>query len=291
MSSRLLLVDYSNLFYRAGNVHRDLSWKGKFTGALYGFAVGLASLVDKTSATRVIVCKDEKPYARSEDYPKYKMNRPGNDDQERLEQLRMNQQAVDELLMILRCQAISRKGFEADDLMAVLAQRCEYDYDSIVIASNDSDLYQLLGQSNLSLYLGKKGFYDSRRFFNDYPKMVRCDQWPEVAAIAGGHNNTPGIRGIGPKTAMAIVTDNAIKEKHRARLDEHKRQIRLNQHLCRLPYPRLKERHHEIMIRSRGSFEQYNERHVTHFLTRFGIKMTMSMAYSFEAIARGNDAF
>ena len=213
--SRLLLVDYSNLFYRGSNAHADLSWKGKYTGGIYGFVNGLAHLVRQTQATRVVVCIDMKPYARTLDYPQYKHNRTLNDDEERLAALSQNREVVDTFLELIRCPKIGAQGFEADDVMAVLAKRHEYDHAEVILASNDNDLYQLLGQTNLSVYRGGKlGYYDSRKFFYDNPTLTDCQQWSEVVALAGGHNATPGIKGVGVKTAIKIVTDPAARQKH-----------------------------------------------------------------------------
>lgn len=289
--SRLLLIDYQNLYYRSAFSHKGLSHKGKSTAGLFGFIQGLSNLVGKIQPTRVVVCKDVKPYQRQLDFAQYKAGRLQEEDPKRLEEIRQNTKAIDDYLRLIRCDLIAKKGFEADDTVALLSQRHQHDYDEIVISSNDSDLYQLLDQQNLSLYLdSKKGFYDRRKFFLDFPEFTSCAQWVETAAIHGGHNGAKGIHGIGIKTAVKIVTNRAARQQHEEVLQQHKRQIRLNMHLCKLPYPPLVDQYQQIMMRARGSFDRYVERDVIRFLSRFGITFTAYMAQSAKTIARGNHA-
>lgn len=284
---KLALVDYSNLFYRGANVHTELQHKGEFTGALYGFLKGLAGIIGQVSPSCVVVCKDSKPYARNDAFPAYKAGR-AEVDPDRFAQLTKNHGHVTEFLKLIGCRVSEAKGFEADDLMAILAARHNYAFDDIVLVSNDSDLFQLLDQKNLSVYLGKGKYMDASKFFFDNPTLSSCASWVEVAALAGSHNGTPGIPRVGVKTAIKIVSDKAIRQKYESTLKEYRRQTRHNRHLCKLPYPPLRDRFKEVSMDRQGDATRYDEREVIRFLAMFGITLTKAMADAFEVIAKGD---
>lgn len=253
MKERLLLVDYQNVFYRSAAVNKELSHDGQPTGGLYGFAVQLASVINRTRPTMVAVCLDRKPYLRKRLYPAYKAGRrkrdAAEDDATLLERKRIldqNSAMCKEFIRCLRIPMIGCKGMEADDVIAELIRKYHDRFNEIAILSNDSDLYQLLDWPNVYMHIRPQvPRFDIESFREKYPKLMRASEWREVRALTGDHNNIRGIPGIGDVRAIRLVTELSYRERHSDLLEQYDKMIRLNRRLCRLP---LEEYNSEEML-------------------------------------------
>ncbi len=126
------------------------------------------------------------------------------------------------------CQRVSRalgiatwsdQRYEADDLIATLAVPLEKKGHQVVVVSADKDLAQLVGES-VSFY----DFAKSARYGPDEVKErwgVRPDQIVDFLGLAGDSvDNIPGVRGVGPKTAVALLNHFPSLESLYERLDE-----------------------------------------------------------------------
>lgn len=275
----LLLVDFLSMYYRGSFVHRGLEHEGVPTGGLFGIVQQLSNAIEKIKPDKVIFCTDSKPYFRAMEYPSYKLDREKKSDEE-IKQLILEQSMCRNFVIHLGVPFVQRKGLEADDLIALIIKNQHKDYGRIVIASGDSDLYQLFTYDNVELYRGaQKGFYTIKDFKEEFPELDSPSQWNEVLAYSGGHNGLNGIKGIGIKTGIKIVTGAALSKKVREDLQSSKKQVALNIKLGALPFYKVHNR-----VISVPPVPEYNERALIRFLARYGIALSFSMSESFSSI-------
>ena len=118
---------------------------------------------------------------------------------------------------------------------------------------------------NVVLHKGSKGVYTKADFESEWPGVKDACDWVTMLAMTGTHNAVPGIKGIGPKTALKAMTgDNALLAKI---MQEHGDIVRRNERLIELPHPDLVDDPPEIKF-STGTM---NPRELIRFLARYGI--------------------
>lgn len=227
---RILIVDFSNLLYKAVAVHGNLNHNNIYTGGLYGFITQLASLHEKYKPDRIIVCKDFPPYERSKLFPQYKERRKSQKIDFELAGKRavaMNQTL--DFLKAMGIPALEIFGLEADDMIAYMCEKfLSYD---LLIASNDDDLDQLFYVYGGNIKMIRDGkLYSEDNFFEEYGNWSRKD-YLHYMAIKGTHNGIPGVRGYGPKKAKEAI-DKGFNEELSSRIDT----IRLYKKIIRLPF-------------------------------------------------------
>lgn len=234
MEPVLLLYDVSYQCHRAAHAHPGLTCDGTFTGGLYGFFQTLGKIVRETQATHAAFCLDSPPYRRSEAYPRYKQVRKKAEDPEVRARVDLTKRLVRETLEGCGANVYALGGFESDDLIAAMARRNRHRFGMIYAASNDSDLWQHLGQPNFALY---KTDIASVVTLSTLDEMgLTPEQYMHATALMGTHNDVEGIAGVGPKTAYAAVKDPA---KLRQLRSKHAETIDRNLSLIRLPHPEL----------------------------------------------------
>jgi DNA polymerase I len=137
------------------------------------------------------------------------------------------------VLKHLKVRTFSKKGAEADDLIASLARQflAEFRSGHVFIASSDSDFYQLLGRNVSQVLLGPKGTHDILR-----PSSVKARtgvlprQYVYFKSLTGDKaDNVKGLPGVGPLRALRI-----IKKELAMDLRPHLSQIELNRKLIGL---------------------------------------------------------
>lgn len=198
------LVDASVYVFRAWFSMPDsfADHAGRPTNAVYGFARFLCELIEQTGARDLAVAFDESLTTsfRNEIYPDYKANRdPAPPDLER---------------QFAWCKDLARhvglpiyadKRFEADDLIASLAHHCRQRQRAVCVVSGDKDLAQLVASDHDEWW----DFARRRRLNADGIQEhfgVRPTQIPDFLALTGDSvDNIPGVPGIGPKTAAALL--------------------------------------------------------------------------------------
>lgn len=272
----LLLVDLSYQTYRACAIHHALeSMEGAFTGGLFGFLTTLAKQIRETGASRVIVCEDVKPYQRSVEYPAYKTLRKDKADPELRDLVNASSHLIKSALLLLGVPIARARGFESDDCIAYLAQRSRHRFKRVYAASNDSDLYQLLDQSNLWV------LKDDVKDAVDRARLLALTgltpaEFMLASALQGTHNDIEGIPGVGPKRAAAAIKDQAIMRQYRERWGE---MIDRNLHLIKLPHPAFPGLRPGLV--TTGGFDH---RALYRFCAGFDIQVTKAMLDSFSQI-------
>jgi len=244
------------------HTNRHLSYRGHFTGGVFGFMKQVVSKINDCRIAKVIACCDTKPYQREVDFPDYKQGRKGDKDPEMIKMLVDSKRLVSDFLEVSGWETLAKKGLEADDFVAMSVDGYHDKYDKIYIMSTDSDLHQLLGYANVFM-LKKQGPYGQAAFRKEY-EGIEPEDWPWLTALAGSHNDVPGIRGVGEKTALKILRDCDQLEDCLAYKDGiHKDLILRNYDLSVLPYK-------DYRIR-KSLNRRYVERDVLKFLTKYGI--------------------
>lgn len=269
---KLLLVDYSNLLYRATFANFELTHKTNFTGGIYGFINMLSSSVNRYNLDRVVVCMDRKPYHRAKFYPAYKANRRSDMEENTVKKLAQTKKYIGKLLELMSIPICAEDGHEADDFIGKYCKRMRQSYE-IFIMSNDSDFYQLLSPN---VFLVKTaGLYGNNTFTIEHNVDYR--DWPLVIAMAGSHNGVPGIFRVGEKTAIKYLdllgADEIPRFIHKKYGDDHKpATLRLRQKLATFPFP-LAQQPPLTPIRpldyDANKFEELCDKHGIRFKTEF----------------------
>jgi DNA polymerase-1 len=265
----LLIIDYNSLFRRVMELqHITLSWNGVPTNGVYGFITQFCESVSAVNPERVIVCSDYRPYERSELFPDYKKKHKTEGLSPKV--IKFNRSKVDEFINLLNIPYWKVKGLEADDLIAICCRDYHRTFDRIVVASSDSDLFQLLRYKNVFLRrkVNKKYVLYSRESFKKEFDNMSIKQFIRYLCIKGTHNAIPGIKGLGEVGAMKIARDDDM---WKALLKEHHDELVLYRILIKLPfrYDLLSPRVVDKLI--------YPERKIIVSLSASGINMTKSM--------------
>ena len=232
MRKILLAVDLSNNIYKAAAVNPTLTSEGRFTGGLFGFLHAMAKAIIYTKATQVVLCRDAKPYLRTNTYPDYKSLRATNKDEGLVLKAQETTTHVNELITLLGLPVWSIQGFESDDLIAHAVHKYRGRFSKIVAASNDSDLFQLFRYPNFSVWKGKRGIYERSHFDKEFG--VSPDDFVTVLSLTGTHNEVAGIDGCGPVTACRAINNPQFMRQLRT---THAGIIDRNYGLVRLPHP------------------------------------------------------
>lgn len=271
----LLIVDLSNTLHRSLAVNRELQHNGMPTGGVYGLVTQVVARVHEYSPHAFLVCADTRPYIRKQMFSDYKGNRSKNRTQEEKEEfyatLAYNLEKSREFFGLLEVPVWGIKGLEADDLIAHAVELFGKDYERTVILSNDKDLYQLLDKGNLWLHKDKK-LYGKEHFQEQYG--LRPHQWTDYVAMVGSHNDVPGIKGVGPKTATAALKDSNLMVKM---MEKHGEIIERNRRLIRLPL-----REGPTVRKPTLSVPSFDLRTMAVFLDSLGIQLTTRMREALE---------
>lgn len=198
------LVDASIYVFRAWfSISDEFSNPaGEPTNAVYGFTGFLCSLLEQTGAEHIGVAFDEslsKSY-RNEIYPEYKANRdPAPEELKR--QFKWARDVAES--MGLSCFADQR--FEADDLIGTLAAHWRERGHPVCIITSDKDLAQLIDKNDSWWDFTrnqKHGHSSIKDKFGVYPEQIT-----DYLALTGDSvDNIPGVPGVGPKSAAALLS-------------------------------------------------------------------------------------
>jgi 5'-3' exonuclease len=174
---------------------------GEPTNAVYGFSGFLCSLLEQTGADRVAVAFDvslSKSY-RNEIYPEYKANR----DPAPAELKRQFGWARDVAeAMGLQCYADDR--YEADDLIGTLAEYWRARGYPICVVTSDKDLAQLVGENDHWWDFSRNQKLNAAQLTDKFG--VAPEQMADYLALTGDSvDNIPGVPGVGPKSAAALL--------------------------------------------------------------------------------------
>jgi len=219
----LYLLDVYAIVYRSyfAFLSRPLrNPEGKNVSAAYGFFRFLFSLFEQRKPKAFAAVFDPKGKTfRHQMYEAYKATR-----QKTPEDLIEQVPLVEEILKALKIPSLRREGYEADDIIATLATSCREAGRECYVVSGDKDLLQLVGGSVKALR-PQEGFgfkeLDSSAVENEWG--VGPERILDFLSLTGdASDNVPGVRGIGDKTALKLLSSYENLEEIYVRLDEIK---------------------------------------------------------------------
>lgn len=246
--SRFFMVDGMSLVFRAYHaMFRSglTNQAGEPTGAVFGFANTITSLLEKYNPKHILVVYDTSaPTFRNDMYEEYKANRD-----EFPEDLAPQLIKIKKLLDLLGIPQMELDGYEADDLIATLANRASQEKIDSYCLTSDKDYYQLVTDHIKILKPSSKGgdleivdYEEVKEKFGVHP-----DQVIDVQALIGDSvDNIPGVKGIGIKTAFPLIVeygdiegvyenlDNIKSKSVKSKLIEHKEMAFLSKKLVTL---------------------------------------------------------
>ncbi len=199
----LLLIDGHSLMFRAFYALSPDSFRtpdGQHTNAIHGFISMLLNILASEKPTHLAVAFDlSRESFRTAEYPEYKGTR-GETPPEFIGQTELLREA----LGAMNIKNITRENYEADDIIASLADQAADAGYTVSVVSGDRDTFQLIREDTTILY-PIKGVLNLARMTDEavFEKYgVHAKQYPDLAALVGEtSDNLPGIPGVGPKTA------------------------------------------------------------------------------------------
>lgn len=199
---KLFLVDGHGHIYAAYYAPmRPLSApNGEPTKAVFVFTNALLGLLERQKPDMLAVVMDPKaPSFRAAIYPDYKAHRPPMP-----EDMPRQIERIEQILDALRIPMLRVEGFEADDVMATLAQKAAQRGIDCYICSKDKDMLQIL-QDGVYLYDVKTDTVTDAKTLYEQTGL-RPEQFLDVLALQGDTaDNIPGVADVGPKTAQEWI--------------------------------------------------------------------------------------
>jgi DNA polymerase-1 len=245
LNGRLFLVDGNSLAYRAYFALPETiaTSEGFPTNALYGFASMLLKVLAEFGPANVVVAWDARERTfRHEDYEEYKAGRKPMPDL-----LQQQWPYFEDLVAAFGLPSLKKEGYEADDILATLAEEAKRQGVRSVIVTGDRDMLQLVDE-DISVMTNTKGVsevvvYTPQKVVERYG--VTPAQVPDFIGLKGdSSDNIPGIPGVGEKTAAQLVQQfgsvesiyerlsEAGSAKRQALLAEHEQAARLSKQLA-----------------------------------------------------------
>lgn len=205
---KVVLVDGNNLMFRSyfatlysGSTLRNK--KGFPTNAIYGFVNMINKIISEEKPMYIAVAFDIGKTFRHEKYDYYKGKRDNTPDE-----LKEQFPIAKQILTAMNIKYFELQGYEADDIIGTFSKKCEQDDDfKALIVSSDKDLLQLITDQTEVKLLKTKDYIrmDYKTFYDTYGiepiKMI------DLKALMGdASDNIPGVKGIGEKTALKLLT-------------------------------------------------------------------------------------
>jgi DNA polymerase-1 len=197
----LYLVDANAYVHRAYHALPPMNnSRGEPTQALFGFARMLLKLLKQQRPDRIAVCFDTAaPTFRHKAYAAYKAHRKETDDA-----LKFQLPLSREMAQTWGFPVLAVEGYEADDLIATMAEKGRKKGFRVVIVTGDKDALQLVDPSVSVLNEHKGILFTPEEVEKKYG--LRPDQLVDFFALTGdSSDNVPGVPGVGPKTAVPLL--------------------------------------------------------------------------------------
>lgn len=204
--SKLVLIDGNAILHRGYHALPPLTTKrGEPINAVYGLVSMLLRVISDLKPTHIIVAFDRKePTFRHKEFENYQAQRPPTD-----KALLSQFNKAKDVLYAIGIPAYEKAGYEADDIIGTLAKESEKKLDETVIVTGDKDILQLVTKKT-KVYFPKRGLSDAELMGEEevIEKLkVTPTQIVDYKALVGDpSDNYPGVRGIGPKTAVDLLS-------------------------------------------------------------------------------------
>ena len=206
--NKIILVDGNNLLFRSfyatayqGVIMKNS--KGFPTNALYGFINMMHKIIEEEAPSYIMVAFDKGKTFRHDKYEEYKAGRS-----EMPDELRLQFPKAKEVLDALGIKHFEIENYEADDIIGTLSLEVEKRDDFVAtIISSDKDLLQLVSDKVVMKLLKQSGhiMMTKEEFINTY--QVPPIRMIDLKALMGdSSDHIPGVKGIGEKTAINLLS-------------------------------------------------------------------------------------
>jgi DNA polymerase I len=215
-SKKLFLLDAYALIFRAYYAfikNPRVTSKGLNTSAIFGFLLALEEVLQKRKPTHIAVVFDTpKPTFRHEMFKEYKAHRDATP-----EDIIKAVPYIKRLIEAYKIPVIDYPGFEADDVIGTLARKASERGFTTYMVTPDKDYAQLVSDSVFMLKPSRSGNESLLWGVEDVQKefsVERPEQVIDILALMGDTaDNIPGAPGVGPKTAMKLISEYTSIEK------------------------------------------------------------------------------
>lgn len=246
MTKHLLIVDGMALLFRSFFASAAMNQfirleDGTPSNGVQGFARHVLTAQNLMQPTHMAVCWDMGSHTfRNDIFEGYKANRPAPP-----AEMEPQFDMAKEVSAMLGWQNFGVKGVEADDLIGSMVSKWK-DEAHITVISGDKDLLQILNPTTRIAFT-KKGYteydiYTEQRFLDEYG--IAPIQFTDVKAFMGDSSDGyPGVKGIGPKTALQLIQSHGsidgvlnaldtLKPAQRKKIEENLEMLRLSRQLA-----------------------------------------------------------
>jgi DNA polymerase-1 len=198
---RVFIVDAHSLIFQVFHALPEMSSpRGEQVGAVYGFVRDMLYLIEEKQPDALICAFDlSGPTFRNQMYEAYKAER-GEMPDELVGQIPKIERVLDAMsIPVLTCE-----GYEADDVLATVARLCDEAGANCFLVSGDKDCRQLITDRVAVYNIRKDQVFDAAALRAEWG--IGPDQVVDFQALVGDKvDNIPGVPGIGPKTAQALL--------------------------------------------------------------------------------------
>ena len=206
---KIVLVDGNNLLFRSyyataytGNVMRNK--EGFPTNGVYGFVNMINKIISEEKPEYMMVAFDIGKTFRHEKYERYKDGR-----RETPDDLKVQFPVAKKILTAMGIKYLECAGYEADDIIGTISMWCEKDpeYEALIVSS-DKDLLQLISDETVVKLLKTKDYiWMDKKTFNATYGFDPIHMIDLKALMGDASDNIPGVKGIGEKGAIKLVSE------------------------------------------------------------------------------------
>lgn len=209
MKKKLFIIDGHALCYRAyfAFIKNPLvNSSGQNTSAIFGFSRMIFTLIRDQNPDYFAIAFDPPVKSfRFKLYDEYKANR-----QKMPPDLKSQIEEIKNLVKAIGIPVIESSDFEADDVLGTVAEKYSSPDVDVYLVTGDKDAYQLIND-NVKIYANKKGISDFEIYTSDniaektglHPELI-IDY---MALMGDSSDNIPGVKGVGEKTALKLITE------------------------------------------------------------------------------------
>ena len=206
---KIVLVDGNNLLFRSyyataytGNIMRNK--EGFPTNGVYGFVNMINKIISEEKPEYMMVAFDIGKTFRHEKYERYKDGR-----RETPDDLKVQFPVAKKILTAMGIKYLECAGYEADDIIGTISMWCDKDpeYEALIVSS-DKDLLQLISDETVVKLLKTKDYiWMDKKTFNDTYGFDPIHMIDLKALMGDSSDNIPGVKGIGEKGAIKLVSE------------------------------------------------------------------------------------
>lgn len=209
MKKKLFIIDGHALCYRAyfAFIKNPLvNSSGQNTSAIFGFSRMIFTLIRDQNPDYFAIAFDPPVKSfRFKLYDEYKANR-----QKMPPDLKSQIEEIKNLVKAIGIPVIESSDFEADDVLGTVAEKYSSPDVDVYLVTGDKDAYQLIND-NVKIYANKKGISDFEIYTSDNI-AEKTGLQPELiidymALMGDSSDNIPGVKGVGEKTALKLITE------------------------------------------------------------------------------------